>query len=88
MRWKAEKKYEPGDTKVIRRFLWEPKELDNEWRWFEKANIKCVAKDTSYTYKGCYHKSISWREIGWADKPARNGKQPNWFIKRILYLVL
>jgi hypothetical protein len=39
MRIKVPKQPTHGTTRSIRKFLWFPKCLQDEWRWLESANI-------------------------------------------------
>lgn len=57
MRWK---RYYPkeGDTRIVKRFLWTPTELQHEVRWLEKARIK-------QCYTHFMNESFDWEDIEW-----------------------
>lgn len=58
MRWKSGSKYTDGFIKVKNRFLWFPVELNNEWRWLERAEIR---------YR--FNRQLDyWIVQGWANK--------------------
>lgn len=40
MKWQVVDNRKDGQKRVITKFLWFPKRIGNEWRWFERATIK------------------------------------------------
>jgi hypothetical protein len=40
MRWKTKQSPNIGDTRVVKRFLLFPKEIDGEYRWLEVSRIE------------------------------------------------
>ena len=76
MRWKKKQKkiknttehYSVGDTRIITKFLFFPKCINDEYRWLEFANIKQVLeKQTNWEYfeiVGYYE----YEEYVWVDK--------------------
>ena len=64
-------KYKVGNTRVIKKFLWFPKLLDEELRWLEWANIKQtfseieIDNDLSLPYYERY--DYVWTDVSWAD---------------------
>jgi hypothetical protein len=71
MRFKTKPKSYPreGDTRVKTAFLWLPKKLDNEWRWFEKARYKQkLMRMIVIVHGGCYtpgNYKLKWVSTEW-----------------------
>ena len=74
MRWIKKKNntaiehYYVGDTRIIKKFLFVPKCINNEYRWLEFANIKQVFQK-QINWK--YYDGIGYYEYGeyvWVDK--------------------
>jgi len=65
-----------GSTRVIRKFLFLPKYIDGEIRWFEYAEIKQRYMKLTRLIPGMKTKNtvVTWADIEWADgdleKPA------------------
>lgn len=62
MRWIEKKKFNCGDERVIRKFLWFPTRpvFECEWRWFEFA---CIEQE--------WHEGIVsnwWMNMRWKDE--------------------
>ncbi len=60
MRWPSKKIPQKGDIRVIKKFLFLPKCLDDEWRWLEIARIKQVAKVSYCDGDIWWWKSLCW----------------------------
>ena len=61
MRWRKRKKGPSlGSTRTVKKFLWLPKTLNGETRWFERGLIfqRCVSKDTKQT-------DLKWVDVSW-----------------------
>jgi hypothetical protein len=65
MRWQNPK---PGETRVIKKFLWLPVTLDDETRWLETAEIKQV-------YVAFYDGGNLWEDVCFNDKAALHYKE-------------
>ncbi len=55
MKWKEEAK--AGDIRIVNKFLFLPKCINGESRWFEYATIKQLYKIFSY---GDYWEDVEW----------------------------
>ena len=65
MRWKSEELSERmGEVRVTSKFLWFPKKLDSEWRWWEKVYV--LQEVSKWDVGG----SGEWGryKYGWADR--------------------
>lgn len=62
MRWKRKEIVYPrdGDKRIISKFLFIPKELNNEFRWLERARIEQV-------YHFPFRYGV-WSDVRWIDK--------------------
>lgn len=62
MRWKTKPEPQILDTRIKEHFLFFPKEINNEWRWLEKAKYKqCYGWWNGLCYKG-------WIDKEWIDE--------------------
>ena len=60
MRWKKRPKPKIGDTRIVKRFLLFPKNLNNDVVWLEVAHIRqCI-------YHGDYF-GYTWKDQEWVD---------------------
>ena len=65
MKWKI---YKLGDTRIKEKFLWFPKECNNEGRWLERAKYEEVYSHTGYWT--CDTEAVpvfGWRISKWLD---------------------
>lgn len=66
MRWKKEAPPKHGDIRVIRRFLFLPRTINNERRWLEFAHIYQRWDDGQW----CWIPAMPiWIDFQWADGP-------------------
>ncbi len=58
MRWGTKYKIRPsvGGQRIVKKFIWIPKQIDGEWRWFEFSKIKQSYTPTHY-----------WKSEKWID---------------------
>ena len=65
MRWKASLELDQGAMRIIKRFLFLPVCLEDEWRWLETAYIKQRVEKVPFPFS---LKEYKWRNILWSDK--------------------
>ena len=69
MRWenKHKKKYQIGDSRVVKKFLFFPIKIGNHWRWLEKALIRQTLNDYEAIDPsgGFTFDSYKWYNIEW-----------------------
>jgi hypothetical protein len=53
--WKARRVPKDGELRVVRKFLWRPRRINNEWRWLGCEQI---------TQKYCRGVNMGW----WVDR--------------------
>lgn len=71
MRWKVKEKKEnpsPGDTRIVRKFLYLPKRLGEEKRWWEYADIEQVLRRVTSLNPDMDVKVDKWVDKEWADE--------------------
>jgi len=69
MRWLRDPLIDDLDQeRKVRKFLWFPKRLDNEWRWLETAIVKqkVMAIDVGGSMEWGRYKN-KWIDIEWVD---------------------
>jgi len=69
MRWREDPlKDRQGEQRVVRGFLWWPKSLMGEWRWFERACWveEVMQVDVGGSYQWGYYKCY-WIAVAWKD---------------------
>lgn len=66
MRWKKRRKLNPdiGEKRVVKRFLWWPTCLNDEWRWLERAEIIQQFKRNERWVLGI---GWDWMDVEWID---------------------
>ena len=57
MKWKVKQPPKIGDTRTIRRFLWLPRRIGDEYRWLEWAEIR----------QGYFGPSVGWGDRAWGN---------------------
>lgn len=71
MRHKIERKKSPqvGEERVVSKFLYIPKFINEEWRWFEKADIKQRVVVLTSLAPECKYpiKYKAWVDIEWVN---------------------
>lgn len=61
MRWGTKPAKHVGDKKVVKKFLFLPKKIENEWRWLERAEIL-----QAFLFND-YWREFKWKDIEWVD---------------------
>lgn len=75
MRWKLEKpltESDYGKTRTIYKFLWLPREINYEVRWFEGALIEQVVTFDIVIDPDCIsmsYRKYYWQDSKWIDPP-------------------
>jgi hypothetical protein len=57
MRWNNKPKPKVGDTRIIERYLWLPKCINNEWRFFERVKYEQIYENS---WDESYWTSTRW----------------------------
>lgn len=65
MRWTSSK---IGAIRNIRKFLIFPREINNEYRWFEWVYIEQIYMVHHYYIDGIRYHSNIWRDVNWLSK--------------------
>jgi hypothetical protein len=66
MRWRKRKKPKHEDCRIIKKFLWLPKCINNEWRFLEMCQIEQKYVHEGIDYAGC--EVGCWFDMKWIDK--------------------
>lgn len=61
MRWKQKPKPKEGDIRIIKKFLFFPKKIEDETRWLESAYI--VQEYIRYQVE--WSINYTWKDISW-----------------------
>ena len=64
MRWKIERLW-LGKFRIVEKFLWFPKTIDNERRWLEKCKILQQTVNRPYTF--IWENNFIWEDDQWID---------------------
>jgi len=58
-----------GSKRIVKKFLWSPKQFGKEIRWLEFANIfeEYKREDIGNGMDTWYIDNFYWEEIGWSD---------------------
>ena len=68
MKWSVSAKAEPGDVRVIKRFLLFPKRIGTEVRWLETAWVRQRYDPfADVSPAGTLGVQYLWADIGWGD---------------------
>lgn len=69
LKWKDEPKPEPqlGDQRIVEKFLFFPKWIDNEWRWLGSAKILQERARGMRPGPVAPYPIQYWRDLHWMD---------------------
>ena len=69
MRWKAKRKPRVGDFRVLKRFLFFPRKISEEYRWLEFGYIKQKLELVDYHNEDgeYYYSKRQWFVVGWSN---------------------
>lgn len=68
MRWNHRPNLRLGDRRVVTKFLWWPKRIDNQTRWLECATYAQTVHECRDSLRGVDVFYYGWKDTEWVDK--------------------